>query len=64
MIVRAASKLEIASGRWSAVRIGHQVVIFVASTSAKNPIDPFIDPEGYRVFLDAAEAELREGRVH
>jgi metallo-beta-lactamase class B len=37
---------------------------FVASTSAKDPIDPFIDPEGYRAFLDAAEAELREGRVH
>src|SRR5688572_17864808 len=37
---------------------------FVASTTAKNPVDPFIDPEGYRAYLDAAEAELREGRVH
>ncbi|HZM92821.1 MAG TPA: subclass B3 metallo-beta-lactamase [Vicinamibacterales bacterium] len=37
---------------------------FVASASAKNPVDPFIDPEGYRAFIDAAEAELREGRVH
>ena len=37
---------------------------FVASTTAKNPVDPFIDPEGYRAFIDAAEAELREGRVH
>jgi metallo-beta-lactamase class B len=37
---------------------------FVASTTAKNPVDPFIDPDGYRAFIDAAEAELREGRVH
>jgi metallo-beta-lactamase class B len=37
---------------------------FVASAAAKNPADPFIDPEGYRAYLDAAEAELREGRTH
>jgi hypothetical protein len=37
---------------------------FVASTTAKNPVDAFIDPEGYRAFIDAAEAELREGRMH
>jgi metallo-beta-lactamase class B len=37
---------------------------FVASTAAKNPVDPFIDPEGYRAYLDAPEAELREGRTH
>ena len=37
---------------------------FLASTAAKNPVDAFIDPEGYRAFLDAAEAELRAGRVH
>jgi metallo-beta-lactamase class B len=37
---------------------------FVASATAKNPTDPFIDPEGYRAFIDAAEAELRQGRVH
>ena len=37
---------------------------FVASAAAKNPVDPFIDPEGYRAFIDAAEAELRQGRVH
>ena len=37
---------------------------FVASITAKNPVDPFIDPEGYRAFIDAAEAELRQGRVH
>ena len=35
---------------------------FVASTTAKNPVDPFIDPEGYRAFIDAAEAEFRRGR--
>ena len=37
---------------------------FVARGTAKNPVDPFIDPEGYRAFIDAAEAELRQGRVH
>jgi len=37
---------------------------FVASTTATNPVDPFIDPDGYRAYLDAAEAELREGRTH
>ena len=38
---------------------------FVASTTAKkDPVVPFIDPEGYRAFIDAAEAELRQGRVH
>jgi hypothetical protein len=36
----------------------------VASATAKSPVDAFIDPEGYRAFIDAAEAELREGRVH
>jgi metallo-beta-lactamase class B len=37
---------------------------FVASQSAKNPVDPFIDPEGYRAFIDAAEEEFRSGRTH
>ena len=37
---------------------------FVASTTATNAVDPFIDPQGYRAFIDAAEAELRSGRVH
>jgi metallo-beta-lactamase class B len=37
---------------------------FVARSTAKNPVDPFIDPEGYRAYLDAAEAELRQGVVH
>jgi len=37
---------------------------FVASATAKNPVDPFIDPEGYRAYLDAAEAEFRQGVVH
>ena len=37
---------------------------FVASATAKNPVDPFIDPEGYRAYIDAAEAEFRSGRVH
>ena len=37
---------------------------FVASATAKNPVDPFIDREGYRAFIDAAETELRQGRVY
>jgi len=27
-------------------------------------VDPFIDPEGYHAFIDAAEAEFRQGVVH
>jgi len=37
---------------------------FVASSTAKNRVDAFIDPEGYRQYLDDAEAELRSGRMH
>ena len=37
---------------------------FVASATATSPVDPFIDPEGYRSYIDAAEAELRSGRMH
>jgi metallo-beta-lactamase class B len=37
---------------------------FVASQTAKNPVDPFIDPAGYRAFIDAAEEEFRRGVVH
>ena len=36
---------------------------FVPSGTATNPVDAFIDPEGYRAFIDAAETELRQGRV-
>lgn len=37
---------------------------FVASATAENPADPFIDPEGYRAYIDTAEAEFRRGVVH
>ena len=37
---------------------------FVASQTMKNPVDAFIDREGYRAYIDAAEKELREGRMH
>jgi metallo-beta-lactamase class B len=37
---------------------------FVARDTAKNPADPFIDPEGYRAYIDTAEAEFRQGVVH
>jgi metallo-beta-lactamase class B len=37
---------------------------FVASKTAKHPVDAFIDPEGYSAYIDAAEAQLRQGRVH
>ena len=36
----------------------------VASTAAKDPVEPFIDPAGYHAYIDAAEAELRSGRLH
>jgi metallo-beta-lactamase class B len=34
---------------------------FVARDTAKNPADPFIDPEGYRAYIDTAEARFRRG---
>ncbi len=37
---------------------------FVASGAAKNPTDPFIDPDGYRAYIDTAERDFRSGRVH
>ena len=37
---------------------------FVASSTAKNPVEPFIDPEGYRAFIDTAEKDFHSGRVH
>jgi len=36
---------------------------FVARDTAKNPADPFIDPEGYRAYIDSAEARFRRGVV-
>jgi metallo-beta-lactamase class B len=37
---------------------------FIASRTAKNPVDPFIDPDGYRAYISAAEDEFRRGVVH
>jgi metallo-beta-lactamase class B len=37
---------------------------FVARATAKDPVDPFIDPEGYRAYIDSAEEKLRRGFVH
>lgn len=37
---------------------------FVASATARNPADAFIDPDGYRAYIDAAERDFRSGRVH
>ena len=36
---------------------------FVASDTAKNPADPFIDPEGYRAYTDRGEERFRRGVV-
>ena len=33
---------------------------FVASKTAKNPVDPFIDPDGYRAFIDARRGGFRK----
>jgi metallo-beta-lactamase class B len=37
---------------------------FVARDTAKNPVDPFIDPDGYRAYVDTAEKEFRSGRTY
>jgi metallo-beta-lactamase class B len=37
---------------------------FVARDASKNPVDSFIDPQGYLAYIDAAEAEFRRGVVH
>jgi len=37
---------------------------FVASARAKDPVAPFIDPAGYRAYIDDAEAKHRRGFVH
>ena len=37
---------------------------YLASAAAKDAVEPFIDPEGYHAYIDAAEAELRSGRLH
>ena len=37
---------------------------FVASRTAPNPVEPFIDPQGYHAYIDGAEADLRSGRLH
>jgi len=37
---------------------------FVARATAKDPVEPFIDPEGYRAYIDSAEAKHRRGFVH
>ena len=37
---------------------------FVASRTEANPADAFIDPDGYRAYIDTAEAEFRSGRTY
>ena len=37
---------------------------FVLSATAKDPVQPFIDPEGYRAYIDSAEARFRRGVVN
>lgn len=37
---------------------------FVASATASNPVDAFIDRDGYRAYIDAAEKALHAGRTH
>jgi len=36
---------------------------FVARDTAKNPVDPFVDPAGYRAYVDSGEARFRRGVV-
>jgi metallo-beta-lactamase class B len=37
---------------------------FLASATANDPVQPFIDPAGYRAYIDDAEAKHRRGFVH
>lgn len=37
---------------------------FAARDSSVNPVDPFVDREGYAAYVDSAEARLRRGDVH
>lgn len=37
---------------------------FAASMTAENPADAFIDPDGWRAFIDAGEDEFRRGATH
>ena len=37
---------------------------FVASQTAANPADSFVDPQGYRAYIDTAEADFRSGRTY
>jgi metallo-beta-lactamase class B len=37
---------------------------FVASRSARNPVEAFIDPAGYRAYIDSGEARFRRGAEH
>jgi metallo-beta-lactamase class B len=37
---------------------------FVASRTASDPAAPFIDPDGYRAYIDSGEARFRRGVVH
>jgi len=37
---------------------------FAARDTAKDPVDPFIDPEGYRAYIDSGEARFSRGVVH
>ena len=37
---------------------------FIASKDARNPVDAFIDPEGYRAYIDNVESEFRKDVVH
>jgi metallo-beta-lactamase class B len=37
---------------------------FLARDTARSPVEPFIDPAGYRAYVDSGEAELRRGVVH
>lgn len=47
----------------SHARLWNRYQKFVASDTAADPVAAFIDPAGYRAYVDSAEARLRRGQV-
>jgi metallo-beta-lactamase class B len=47
----------------SHARLFGRYIKFAARDTAKNPVDPFIDPTGYHAYIDSGESRFRRGVV-